>query len=298
MENLQWIEIKNFRGIKYAKLENFTSVNVFIGRNNTGKSTLLEAIYLNALWNDEGKGWFYDFFRHVCHNVLEKKRKRGFDEYWAYKKRFPIEISSNLSKLVFQSTLGPQSYAESKKVVLLYPELCIDPEYPLFVRNYLADFGFEAIEKITNALTERLELEEKLKYIEERKGKLYFVFKTKSVPFEYIGDGAKIVFIIYAICSYLSEGLILIEEPEVHQHPKSLELIAEAIAYSAKSNQIFIATHSLEFLEMLLKNTKEEDVDLNVYKLVELKDGELRYRLYSRDVAYISIKEIGRDLRI
>jgi AAA15 family ATPase/GTPase len=298
MENLQWIEIKNFRGIKHAKLENFTSINVFIGRNNTGKSTLLEAIYLNALWCHERRKWFYDFFGHVCRNILEKKRKRKFDEYWAYKKRFPIEISSNISKLVFQDISWTSSYSESKKVVFLYPELCIDPEYPLFIRNYLADLGFEVIEKIAKALTENLKLEEELKYIEDRRGKLYFIFRTKSVPFEYIGDGAKIVFVIYAICSYLSEGLILIEEPEVHQHPKSLELIAESIAYSAKSNQIFIATHSLEFLEMLLKNAKKENVNLNVYKLIELKDGELRYKLYSRDVAYASIKDIGRDLRI
>ena len=279
MENLQWIEIKNFRGIKHAKLENFISINVFIGRNNTGKSTLLEAIYLNGLMKDEfSDQWYHDFFNQKWHEVLGKKRKRRFDEYWAYKKRFPIEISSNISKLVFQYPIEPLSgsFSESKKIVFLYPELCINPEYPLFIRNYLADFGFEAIEKITNALTKRMRLEEELKYIEDRHGELFFIFRTKSVPFEYIGDGAKIVFVIYAICSYLSEGLILIEEPEVHQHPKSLELIAEAIAYSAKSNQIFIATHSLEFLEMLLKNTKKEDVDLNVYKLIELKDGELR----------------------
>ena len=37
MEKLQWVEIKNFRGIKEVKLENFTDINVFIGKNNTGK---------------------------------------------------------------------------------------------------------------------------------------------------------------------------------------------------------------------------------------------------------------------
>ncbi len=47
MEKLCWLEIENYRGIKKARLENFGDINVFVGRNNTGKSTILEAIYLN-----------------------------------------------------------------------------------------------------------------------------------------------------------------------------------------------------------------------------------------------------------
>jgi len=48
MEKLQWLEIKNFRGIKNARLEGFGDINIIVGRNNTGKSTILEAIYLNV----------------------------------------------------------------------------------------------------------------------------------------------------------------------------------------------------------------------------------------------------------
>ena len=92
--------------------------------------------------------------------------------------------------------------------------------------------------------------------------------------------------------------LLLIEEPEAHQHPRSLEFICEALVVASKSNQLFISTHSLEFLEIILEKAKEKDADLNVYKLIDLRDGELKYKLYTRDVAYASIKEIGRDLRI
>jgi energy-coupling factor transporter ATP-binding protein EcfA2 len=40
------IEIKDFRGIDHLKIDDFTRVNIFLGQNNSGKSTVLEAIAL------------------------------------------------------------------------------------------------------------------------------------------------------------------------------------------------------------------------------------------------------------
>ncbi len=303
MQKLQWLEIQNFRGIRHGKIENFTNLNVFIGKNNTGKSTILEGIYLNLLCQlivtrANTVAAALDFFESDPFDVLSEKRKRGFDEYWAYKRSFPINISSNIYKLKIPRNLQRARKPETKNVVLLYPELCLNPHYPLYVREHIADFGLEAIQKIAKALTEKLGLEENLGYIEERKGKIYFVFEKKSVPFENVGDGLKIAFVVFAICYYLTNGVILIEEPEAHQHPRSLEFICEALVDSSKSNQIFVSTHSLEFLEIVLEKAKDKKVDLNVYKLSELEDGKLKYKLYTRDVAYASIKEIGRDLRV
>lgn len=39
-------EIKNFRGIQSLKLEEFSNVNIFLGKPNTGKTSILEALYL------------------------------------------------------------------------------------------------------------------------------------------------------------------------------------------------------------------------------------------------------------
>jgi hypothetical protein len=40
------IRISGFRGIKYCELKGLDRINVFIGRNNSGKSSVLEALYL------------------------------------------------------------------------------------------------------------------------------------------------------------------------------------------------------------------------------------------------------------
>lgn len=43
---IKGIEIKNFRGIQKSKIEGFSQVNLFFGKNNCGKSSLLEALFL------------------------------------------------------------------------------------------------------------------------------------------------------------------------------------------------------------------------------------------------------------
>ena len=44
MDGFKNIEIKNFRGIDHLKIDDFSRVNVFLGQNSSGKSTILEAI--------------------------------------------------------------------------------------------------------------------------------------------------------------------------------------------------------------------------------------------------------------
>lgn len=40
------IEIKRFRGIRHASIEGFKQINLFFGKNNCGKSSLLESLFL------------------------------------------------------------------------------------------------------------------------------------------------------------------------------------------------------------------------------------------------------------
>ena len=41
------IDIFNFRGISHLEIDGFEQVNLLVGKNNSGKSTVLEAIFLN-----------------------------------------------------------------------------------------------------------------------------------------------------------------------------------------------------------------------------------------------------------
>lgn len=46
MDGFKNIKIDNFRGITHLEIDDFSRVNVFLGKNNSGKSTVLEAIHL------------------------------------------------------------------------------------------------------------------------------------------------------------------------------------------------------------------------------------------------------------
>ena len=45
---LDSIEINNFRALRHLKLENLSRVNLIVGKNNVGKTTVLEAIWVYA----------------------------------------------------------------------------------------------------------------------------------------------------------------------------------------------------------------------------------------------------------
>jgi AAA15 family ATPase/GTPase len=47
---IESITIKNLRGIRQCTVNNLTHINIFIGKNGAGKSTILEAIYLASSW--------------------------------------------------------------------------------------------------------------------------------------------------------------------------------------------------------------------------------------------------------
>lgn len=49
MVRIKSVSIRNFRGIKTCELKDLSDINLLIGKNNSGKSTILEAIYFLSL---------------------------------------------------------------------------------------------------------------------------------------------------------------------------------------------------------------------------------------------------------
>lgn len=46
MDGFKNIEIKNFRGIDHLKIDDFSRINILLGQNSSGKSTVLECLLL------------------------------------------------------------------------------------------------------------------------------------------------------------------------------------------------------------------------------------------------------------
>ncbi|MHA1595410.1 MAG: AAA family ATPase [Candidatus Baldrarchaeia archaeon] len=94
------LEIKNYRAIKSCKIEGLSRVNVFIGRNNSGKSSLLEAIYLaSAAFKFEERLHKKDGISDKISYLLNRRGFRGLtwdrdrEVLWhMYKCEDPIEV--------------------------------------------------------------------------------------------------------------------------------------------------------------------------------------------------------------
>lgn len=66
------IEFKNFKGIKDLKLENFSKINFFVGKANTGKTSILEALYAFLLKNPNDIMMLLDVRRmHIDSDVFQ-----------------------------------------------------------------------------------------------------------------------------------------------------------------------------------------------------------------------------------
>jgi hypothetical protein len=124
---------------------------------------------------------------------------------------------------------------------------------------------------------------------------LLLMLKDYSVRIDELGDGVKHAVAILSIILGVDISLLLLEEPEMHQHPKTFSYLAKSLSsLTAKTKtQIVITTHNLELIDAFLDTFKEEDISL--YHL-SLRDGKLDARKIETPDAKV-LDDLGIDVR-
>ena len=120
------------------------------------------------------------------------------------------------------------------------------------------------------------------------------IYENGRVPIYAMGGGFKSAYVTLAFLMNVENGYIIFEEPENYQHPSSRELIIKGICESAKNNQIFLSTHSLELIDEILEHT--QDVKFFVLDL-DQTTGKLSYYSFDADSAKFRRRELEADLR-
>ena len=102
----------------------------------------------------------------------------------------------------------------------------------------------------------------------ESSGNYYeIVFKPEknnlTISQTHVGLGYPLILPLIVQCLIARNKIIMVEEPELHLHPKLEADLAELIIYSAKNreNQFLIETHSEDFLLRLLKNVRQNNLE-------------------------------------
>ena len=127
---------------------------------------------------------------------------------------------------------------------------------------------------------------------------LYLVLEDRAVPVALSGDGVHALVRIALELASRPQGVVLLEEPEIHQHPGAMRQTVRAIWAAVRRDiQVVLTTHSLEFIDLILAEASQQDIErLSLYRL-ELEKGRLiAVQTPGSDVAY-SRGEIAEDLR-
>jgi AAA15 family ATPase/GTPase len=262
------IELENIRGFRTTgKVEISDTINVFIGPNNAGKSTLLNSIYL------------------LQRNVFSKaditlgQREGKIRLFYNGEHTGFIESSVDYRAVLF-SLLNRQGHYERLDGVrgtvvkdipsvepnnLIYPYLSkrkvinyIDTINEQNANSVQGDFS-NLYSKIDRLVTPQF-LPGNKQYVEacnailgfevstlakgNGKQAVYFIKNLEHIPLTAMGEGvANILGLITDLC-VAENRIFLIEEPENDIHPKALKALLKLIIEKSVSNQFFISTHS------------------------------------------------------
>ena len=115
---LSSLQIENFKGIKSGTISNLSQVNVLVGRNNSGKSTVLDALLLmRCAFADRRLPGTVGLNRCVTGKSMamtEEKTSESLLTCWILRSRLQFapayQTHRNASRLVVQGwSVGPSS---------------------------------------------------------------------------------------------------------------------------------------------------------------------------------------------
>lgn len=128
---------------------------------------------------------------------------------------------------------------------------------------------------------------------------VHLSFTSGSVPLSQAGDGIRGLARLALALGAHEGGTVLVEEPEVHQHPAAIRQTARALAAASKRGiQVIVTTHSLDLIDGLIEETTARQAldDLSVFRLA-LEGGQLKSVTTRGERLRLVRQEIEAELR-
>ncbi|WP_397298734.1 AAA family ATPase [Nonlabens ulvanivorans] len=328
------IEINNYKKLNNTFLHKIGKVNIIAGGNNTGKTSLLEAIYLQSNLND-------------INALIELERIRG---------NFGLEISSSWIDEIFQNKIDIDSkfngtecaleidFIETKESIdksnyvktisceaLVYND-SFDSKMHLYA-NREPVLLYDEVKKLCNAalsspfrntpkLLERAHnksIEDQYlpkiidfirTYIDTKIEKIElttidnvkrFMVKSsdqeKSLDLAQFGEGVQRVFEIGLLMGYCRNGVLCIDEVDSAIHKDLLIPFTGFIQNLADefNVQVFLSTHSKECIDAFVLNDYPDD-DLMAYAMTEIEGSIVSKFLEGNELKSL-VNSINIDIR-
>jgi AAA15 family ATPase/GTPase len=316
---LDSLHIQNYRLFKDLKIEKLGQVNLISGKNNCGKTALLEAIRIIVS----------NFDNTVINNILYVRGDYAINRESSYSSLFlnydasdkpvrfngkvQIEYSSDES---YRGKVGhfriyDYTYPNENAVVKHENEYVLDINLPPFNPNETAVLVPFVYEKSNNlkfwsqiALKpEENEVIEILKILDSSILRIAFnnektmVLTSKQpnpLPLENLGDGANRLLTIALALVNAKNKILLIDEFEVGLHHGIQKELWEVIFKYAKewNIQVFVTTHSIDTVRTF-SYVLDDYPDLGQYMRLQKSrmTGEIEVNIYTQRSLDISIEE-------
>ena len=319
------ITIDGLRGIRHGEVAGLGGLSILVGPNGCGKSTVLDALLIGAAPEPAEA---------VC-RVIRRRAELLSGERPILKPQWLLygglkrgAFSINVGGLAKTNVLSEPPYlfvrpvggeggesrisASQERCQIIdagrrrsWPDVAlIDPLEDAVVPLHLAYSDAARVGRVAFAnevLRTLIPRFERLEILTEGANPvLYMHLGDAPIPVALAGEGVlALVRTVLELAACAEGGLALLEEPEVHQHPKSLRLMAQGICAAVKRGvRVVLTTHSLELVESLLHFASEAALlDQTSVQLVRLRDGELTSTCVEGEVARFQIQDIGEDLR-
>jgi len=276
--------ISNLKAIKNLSID-CSNINLLVGTNSSGKSTVLQALLLlaqNINYIDSGLNGrlvrLGNFDEAKCKYTRDPEiriivKTQSFDYKYSFKrineyiredeKELDIVPSNFMSidnryfQYVSCNRIGPQNiYLKNMDI---YETMGIDSEYAI---SYLNAHGSDLIEpslcKGKNDFTLLGQVNWWLNYIVDATISTEEIPRADAITVSYsfhelqnirptnIGSGISYIVSILITCLSMPEdGITIIENPEIHLHPRAQSRICEFLYFvSTVNRQLFIESHS------------------------------------------------------
>ena len=134
--NVTKIELLNFRNYKRKNFNNFSNLNIIIGKNGIGKTSIIEAIYLGSL----AKSFKTNSELSIINNESSFFRVKIHYFEYGLKKNLEIYLDKNGKKTKINSQVQRKlsNFISQYRIILLSPdELKLIKASPNVRRNYI-----------------------------------------------------------------------------------------------------------------------------------------------------------------
>lgn len=333
---IEGIEIENLRGICTGGLTGLSGLTVLVGPSGSGKSTVLDALLIAASPNPAdavgrtvrrraelpaGAHWL---FARGATGAMLRLRESGSPDVRsvALTLNIPAPAESFVDLRVEHPRLGASAYWTRLAVSNDYAFGAIDAadglakgrycrlidteagaNHASLVRVYEEAFQRGRSELVNDVVRAVLEGAKGLRIGAYQDGErdlplLHVDFADYSVPVAGAGSGVYSIIRLALELSLPPGGTVLVEEPEVHQHPTVLVQAARVLWEAVRRGvQVIVSTHSLELIDTLLAAAAPADVDSLSVVRVLLRDGRLSSSTFRGEAAARAREALDEDFR-